>query len=242
MAMKRSSAFRATPQGQRGVILIIALVMMVTVTFAGLALFRQIGLGAVIIGNLAFKQSATNAADRGVESARAWLTDSLHASILQLQGGQDPTIPILDAAGSEVTYYPAACFTQKSDWAIPATTDTSCSRAGAPVFDPLTYDWAGTGKSTIASGISGLADGNTVRYVVHRLCDMDGTVNEVREFGTGTPAIQSCVLPISGEFCLDKGGKYAKECISQSVQPFYRITAQVRGDRNTVSYVEVVLY
>ena len=61
-------------RGQRGVVLIIALVMLITITFAGIALFRQVGLGAVIVGNLAFKQGATAAADRGIESARTWLT------------------------------------------------------------------------------------------------------------------------------------------------------------------------
>ena len=60
MAMQRRSAsFHATPHRERGVVLIIALVMLITITFAGLALFRQIGLGAVIVGNLAFKQGAT---------------------------------------------------------------------------------------------------------------------------------------------------------------------------------------
>jgi type IV pilus assembly protein PilX len=77
-------------RGQRGVVLIIALVMMITITFAGLALFRQVGLGAVIVGNLAFKQGATSAADRGVEAARNWLTSPTLASIARLQGQAPP--------------------------------------------------------------------------------------------------------------------------------------------------------
>jgi len=225
-------------RGQRGVVLIIALVMLITITFAGIALFRQVGLGAVIVGNLAFKQGATAAADRGIESARTWLTTPSLASIPRLQGQQ--------ASGVD-GYFPASCFTSTADWASTAT-DNSCQHrdeSAHPPFDPLTYDWTATGASTIAAGPDGTgADsaGNTVRYVVHRMCNMEGSTNEVREYASGTQAIQSCVLGTSGNQTACKGLKEAKDCFSQTVQPYYRVTARVQGPRNTLSYVEVMLF
>jgi Tfp pilus assembly protein PilX len=233
---------RATPQGQRGVVLIIALVMMITITFAGLALFRQVGLGAVIVGNLAFKQGATSAADRGVEQARAWLTTPNLASISRLQGD------IKDVAG----YFPASCYTSNTDWDSSTTVDRSCPNRDEtlkPSFNPLTYDWNGANKSILAtspnpdpSDPSVDRAGNTVRYVIHRLCSMDGTINEVREFTGNVQTIQSCVLASGGRQCLDQGLQFAANCFGQSVSPYYRVTARVQGPRNTLSYVEVVLF
>lgn len=239
MAMKPSLAFRRSPQRQRGVVLIIALVMLITITFAGLALFRQIGLGAVIVGNLAFKQGATSAADRGVEAARTWLTNSTLATIQRLQG---------EAAAGINGYFPASCYTATTDWANSLTTDSSCTRAtGAPTFDPMTYTWSDT-TSTIAAGpdtdVNGQdSAGNTVRYVIHRMCSMDGSINEVREFTAPVgQAIQSCVLATGGRACLDQGLQFAANCFSQSTQPYYRVTARVQGPRNTLSYVEVMMF
>lgn len=241
---QQAATVRAAPRcgrhGQRGVVLIIALVMLITITFAGLALFRQIGLGAIIVGNLAFKQSATSAADRGVEAARAWLTSPTLATISRLQG---------EAAAGINGYYPASCYTSTGDWGTP-NTDSSCpnrDEAATPSFNPLTYAWGVAANSTLALGpdtdASGVdSAGNTVRYVIHRLCSMDGTINEVREFNSGVQAIQACVLASGGRMCLDQGLQFAANCFGQSVQPYYRITTRVQGPRNTLSYVEVVLF
>lgn len=228
-----------SPRRERGVVLIIALVLLITITLASLALFRQIGLGQIIIGNLSFKQSATSAADRAAEAARAWLAAPNLATPTVLQG---------DAVASINGYYPTECYTSAGDWGD-HTTDTSCRNrdvvADSP-FDPFTYTWTDA-NSTIAVGPdtdAGGADsaGNTVRYVIHRLCDIDGAINEVREFATGVQVIQSCALASSGRQCLDQGLQNAANCFAQSIQPYYRVTARVQGARNTLSYVEVILY
>ena len=59
---------------QKGVVLVIALIMLVAMTLAGIALVRSVDTSTMIAGNLAFRQSATYSGDRGVESAIAWLT------------------------------------------------------------------------------------------------------------------------------------------------------------------------
>jgi len=58
---------------QQGVILPITLIVLVAMTLAGIALLRSVDTSSVIAGNLAFKQSATASADKGVEAAITWL-------------------------------------------------------------------------------------------------------------------------------------------------------------------------
>lgn len=62
------------PAKQRGVVLMIALIMLVAMTLAGIALVRSTDTTNIIAGNLAFKQSATSSGDRGTEAAINWLT------------------------------------------------------------------------------------------------------------------------------------------------------------------------
>jgi Tfp pilus assembly protein PilX len=58
---------------QNGVVLIVALLVLITMMLAGIALMRQMNAGSSIAGNVAFKENATSAADRGIEVARQWL-------------------------------------------------------------------------------------------------------------------------------------------------------------------------
>lgn len=53
--------------------MIIALVVLVAMSLAGLALLRNMSTGVAIAGNVAFKQNATSVGDLGLEAARLWL-------------------------------------------------------------------------------------------------------------------------------------------------------------------------
>jgi Tfp pilus assembly protein PilX len=55
------------------VVLIVALVVLVAMTLAGVALMRSVDTNNVIAGNLAFQQAATHSADAGIEAAISWL-------------------------------------------------------------------------------------------------------------------------------------------------------------------------
>lgn len=61
------------PRRERGVILFISLIVLVAMSLAGIALMRSVDTNVLIAGNLAFRQGATLAADRGVEDARTFL-------------------------------------------------------------------------------------------------------------------------------------------------------------------------
>ena len=74
MSALQSTVGSSLRSGQRGVVLFVALIVLVVMTLSGIALLRQLGVGTSIAGNMAFKESATSIADRGVEQARDWLT------------------------------------------------------------------------------------------------------------------------------------------------------------------------
>jgi type IV pilus assembly protein PilX len=58
---------------QQGIALMMALIVLVAMTLAGIALMRSVDTTSIIAGNLAFQQSATHSADLGTETALTWL-------------------------------------------------------------------------------------------------------------------------------------------------------------------------
>lgn len=70
MATLRDSLARAR---QRGVTLLIALIALIAMTLAGIAVMRSVDSNLVISGNLAFRQAATQSADRAIDQAFNWL-------------------------------------------------------------------------------------------------------------------------------------------------------------------------
>lgn len=76
-------AYRHTPlprvsRGRRqgGVVMLVALIVLVVMTLAGIALMRSMDTSTMIAGNMAFKQAATQSADVGIESAIKYLEES----------------------------------------------------------------------------------------------------------------------------------------------------------------------
>jgi len=70
---------------QQGVALVMALIVLVAMTLAGLAMIRSVDTSSLIAGNLAFKQSAAISADAGVEAAIGWV--SANATTLDQDAG-----------------------------------------------------------------------------------------------------------------------------------------------------------
>ena len=91
--------------------------------------------------------------------------------------------------------------------------------------DPATY-FASSSPPIVDS-----ATGNTITYVVHRLCDapnLDANDPSQRCSRSGdSPTLNKGV-----------GGEASKDA---SFLPYFRITTRVTGPRNTVSYIQVVL-
>jgi len=54
-------------RAQRGVTLIIALIVLVAMTLAGVAMMRSVDTGTIVVGNIAFRQATIHSADQGLQ-------------------------------------------------------------------------------------------------------------------------------------------------------------------------------
>ncbi len=188
------AARRSMGSRQQGVVLYVALVVMVAMMLIGVSVLRSVGNGVGVVGNLAFKQNATMAADRGVEAALPWLVTKTSADL-----------HVDDAAHG---YF--------------ATWDAS--------FNPLTFDWGAAAVQDATASLPGGRDstGNRVRYVIHRLC---------RNVGSPQAGGQQC--SVQGAMAIDPSTGLP---LGAPPRTLFRVTSRVDGPRDTVSYVQVVVY
>ena len=203
MTHQPSRELRGRRTLQHGSVLLIALILLVALSLAGIALVRSVATSNIIAGNLAFQQAATHSADVGVETALTFLqtnsgagVTTLHASVL---------------TGSGIRYV-----AQRQD---PAAGES----------------WDAFWNSTLAASgavntLAADAAGNTVSYVIHRLCD-----------NAGPPAHPGCSAPPTdtGVASSSMGGGIVH--VAGDKQVYYRITARVTGPRNTLSYVQAIV-
>ena len=71
-----SHAYRPRPASvasQQGIVLMIALIVLIAMSLAGIALVRSVDTTTAVSGNVSFKQGALQEADRGIEAAIALL-------------------------------------------------------------------------------------------------------------------------------------------------------------------------
>lgn len=135
------------PRAQSGVVLIIALIILIAMTLAGIAMIRSVDLGNIIAGNLAFRQTAAHAGDTGIEEAFAWL-DSERAGVLL---HNNVISRGYSANGNTAARSPAAGQTWEAYWASLPPASIRTSAAPTP--------------------------GYTVSYIIDRLCALAGDPN-----------------------------------------------------------------
>jgi len=93
---------RITPRfaaRQRGVMLIIALIVLVAMTMAGIAMMRSVDTATIVAGNIAFKQSTVSGADQGLQDAYFWLSSNATGTTLYADNtgnGYMSNVPGLD--------------------------------------------------------------------------------------------------------------------------------------------------
>jgi Tfp pilus assembly protein PilX len=74
-----------------------------------------------------------------------------------------------------------------------------------------------------------------VRWVVHRLC-------QVPNADVNAPAQQCVTLQSAGAGSSKGGGGYGSLPLTNTQQPYYRVTVRVVDPRRTVSYIQTVVY
>ncbi|HEY8070195.1 MAG TPA: hypothetical protein VIF38_15035 [Burkholderiales bacterium] len=188
---------------QRGVVLMIALIVLVAMTLAGIALMRSVDTTSLIAGNLAFQQAATSSGDTGTEAAITWLTANNTAGYLW---NNTPS---------------QGYMAQRQD----PVTGQSWDSFWTSVINP-------PGGPSLVTSLGQDQAGNTVSYVIQRLCN-----------GTGDPTSPGvdCAAPqsVAQATSSSKGAGAVALLYNSSI--YYRITTRIAGPRNTVSYVQVVV-
>jgi hypothetical protein len=203
---------------QQGVTLLFALMSMVILGFAAVALTRSVDTGALIMGNLGFKQDTVLSGSSGAEQAIAWLQSHMTGSAL------DSDIPAsgyyadgrdkLDPTGGKTT---AANPLPLVNW------DGSCQ--GAP---------SGT-LCDVTPSTGAVVNGNKIQWVITRLCLTAGAA----------AGANLCARPpnVSTSGAKERGELVAGGRISSTVPgPYYRIIVRIEGPRNTVSYTESLVH
>jgi type IV pilus assembly protein PilX len=195
---------------QRGAILFMALIALVTLMLAAVALTRSVDTSTVIAGNIAFRQAATVSADGGVESAIAWMA-KIQQDNIDRDAFTDATHPFNKTAAASGYYAnvdPALSLTATSTW----TDDASAKVLPSPD-----------------------ASGNSVRYIVQRMCRKTAGVNDqllVEADCLFSDGKEDNDGHKDGDPLPSKGGK----------QPLNRVTVRVTGPRDTVSYIQAFIY
>lgn len=188
----------------------VALVVLVALTLAGLSLMRSLDTTTLIAGNLAFQQSATHSGDVGTETAIGWLQTNAAVPVNCSGTSQ----PMLECNNPGNGY-----FAMRSDPGAGQSWDNFWTTTLAPA-----------GVVTLPQDA---VTGNTVSYVIHRLCNAQGAATSVPSPGCAFSAVQG----------ITQGNSMTAGFVAPntSVQIYYRITARIDGPRNTVSYVQTII-
>jgi Tfp pilus assembly protein PilX len=189
-------------RAQRGVVLIIALVVLVAMSLGGVAILRSVDTGTLVAGNYAFKQGTVQSANAGIEAAIKWIA-------------ANKTNLGTDSAG----YYSwtSRLRNQRFKWEDSAS-------------------WA---SNVVTVGTDGA--GNTVQYVIHRLCTMPGPT------APENPA-NLCATNVGsgGEAAFDpsqQGGSFVAGSSAFTSPPkmYLRVIARSSGPRNSLSYIQAMI-
>lgn len=231
-----------TPRSQRGVVLLIALILLVVMTLAGIGMMRSVDTGSVIAGNLAFKQATLNASDAGTSAAFNALiavansSNPLDKAILNSNG--DNTMPCATnapgataapCAGVNINF-PGYYATPFNPCEITGQTTGNVFGTGCSASQNQWWTIAANWNNAVTlPAVTDPANGNTiatVSYLIHRMCQQPGDAHTV--------LCQTYVTPATG--C---SKTQPLPCTGTSA--YYRITSRAVGLRNTVTYTQTLV-
>ncbi|MGA7749296.1 MAG: hypothetical protein WCA63_04045 [Gallionella sp.] len=227
---------------QRGVVLFFTLIALVVMSLAAVALIRAVDTSTMIGGNLAFKQAGTSSGDGGIEAAIAWLSTAQATMQSAGQNVYTNTTHVFNVTGGASGFTNAAGGFCCLNVGYYSNADPTMNLTG------MTWNNSNSALVTDASGNSVDSSGNTVRYVIQRMCRTPNELPNQTEQPTYTPPKTGCLFSSAA---LDNNGMaipYATDVCQGSGCPtggqtaLMRITAQVTGPKNTVAYIQAIAY
>ncbi len=201
---------------QRGVVLFFTLVALLVMSLAAVALIRSVDTATLIAGNLSFKQASTNASSAAAEMAMDWLI-SAQATASGISVITNSTHP-LNQDQPTLGYY-------------------SGMNPAANLTDGTTIQWTNADSKLVSSD----AQGNTVRYVIHRMCyrSNQALIDPIAGpagclFSGATLDNSEKQVPLPPDICPNN----SEGCPKAGQSPQMRITTRTTGPRGTISYVQ----
>lgn len=212
------------PQQQRGVVLLLTLIVLVAMMLAAIGMMRSIDTTTQIAGNVAFRQTTLQAGDGGLSTAIGLLMGKVNTNKLELNNDYTSASPALAFPG----YMAHPLFD--------CEVDGSCVNSSATGWwdSSVTFpvdNWSNAPSFLVKDG-SGQTIA-TVSYWVQRMCTAAFIGYSPNDTPPASPALcQTYEEPGSTlGSSMGSGGTPFK---NRSV--FYRITAKSVGPRNTVTY------
>lgn len=211
----------ASASRQAGASLLFALITLLALTLAAIALVRSVDTGALVLGNLGFRQAATSAADQATRQAIAWLAanpGSLSGDV-PASGYYSTALDGVDMTGGQLPTSSRGLV----NWDI-----DSCAYAAAGTF---------TSCTVTPSTLINIDASTSARYVITRLC-----------LTTGDPAAtgNTCAKPMSSSTTtaaargrVDYSNPYR---FTGQSGPYYRVVVRVMGTRSTSSFTETIVH
>lgn len=211
--------------------MLFALLALVAISLATLALVRSVDTGALLLGNIGFKQDATAAADQASRQALAWLTtnnavlntdasaNGYYASTRELASDGTTVKPPVDVTGRQLA---STANRQLIDW-----DGNHCFSA-----DSSSYNGCDIQPASVAA-----INGNTASYVVFRLCSKPGDYSTDTTINCAQRASNTDACGSKGEMNYG-GGSFS----CNTTTPYYRIVVRVLGARNTTSFIETIVH
>jgi Tfp pilus assembly protein PilX len=204
---------------QRGVVLFFTLIALLVMSLAAVALIRSVDTSALISGNLAYKQAVIASSDRGIAAAMGQLAAMRDASTVDID--QDASHPLNQTnLAANHGYY-------------------SSFNSGLNITDKATWDDITNGSVTVADASGNTVDesGNTVYYIIQRMCrtpdvsklEADCLVGPKPDAGDPT------AVKAAPEVCVGNCGSKGRAAQT-------RITVRTIGPRNSISYVQGFVY
>lgn len=213
---------------QQGVVLLIALIVLVAMTMAGIAMVRSVSIGNQVAGNLAFQQANLTETDAGIEAALGLIAAN--------------AIPDYEADYSN--YYFATRQKQAANSSDCSTATTHDFGNGIPkalycATSPYKTAGAAINATTIiynkTSGTYSVPNSSVVpltgvylTYIIERLCTTTGKVDEstCATFTPLSPAAQTVDI---------------FDNLTAEPKAYYRVTIRADGPNNSLSFVQTML-
>lgn len=206
---------RACRARQKGVVLLITLIMLVAMTLAAIALMRSVDTSNLVAGNMAFQQSSLNIADRGTEQA---------ISYLYTLGTPLSGLPNLTCDGAIPS---SPCATGYKSYHQPGLEPPTPNVTWESYWNSMV-----TGPGVVQ--VTGLPTGYTGAFIIEAMCGSPQRLN------CTTSSVVATTTTPQGQDMGSTGRGFGNSTTTTTAY-YYRITTRIAGPRNSVGYVQVTI-